>query len=168
MEEKDWCEEFNKEIEEKINEVRKQDISEENIDYLFRLVDIHKDIANEKYWKEKINMNYRYGAYNDYGARGVPGTGRGYRESGSFGRRGVPGSGRSRYRGEEMLDEMYQAYNDYNDGANYGDYGTQESMQKIEVMGDALVDFVEHIKKTVKSPEEREIIDRKIQELSRM
>ena len=114
-----------------------------------------------------------YNDYNDgsYGRRGVRGTGpySRYRDGGSsYGRRGVPGTGRGRYRGEDMMDEMYRAYNDYMDSSEYGNYGTSESMQKIEIMADSLIDFIHHIKKEAKTPEEKQLIDEKLQEIGRM
>lgn len=108
--------------------------------------------------------NYEeYDGYNEggYGRRGVPGTGRGRYREGNY-------SARGRYRGEDMLDEAYNAYRAYNEGAEYGNYGTQESMQKIEIMADSLMDFVEHIMKTAKTPEEKQLIQRKIKEMSQM
>lgn len=170
--EKDWCKEITEQVEKQLEDIAKEKVNPSNIEYLYRLVDIHKDLANENYWKEKINMyNEGYGRYNEgYSARGVPGTGRGrYREgSSSYGRRGVPGSGRGRYRGEDLMSEMYQAYNDYMDGQEYGEYGTSESMMKIEIMADSLMDFVKHLKKEAKSPEEKQLIQEKLQELGRM
>lgn len=50
-------EELQKELlektEKKIKELIKDDIKRENIDYIYKLEDIHKDIMNEKYWKKK-------------------------------------------------------------------------------------------------------------------
>ena len=41
-------------VESKINElVNVQGVKKENVDYLYKLVDIHKDLKNEKYWKVK-------------------------------------------------------------------------------------------------------------------
>ena len=155
------------EVEKIIKQIVENGLLTENIELLYKLIDIHKDIENEKYWKEKEeNMMYR--DYDNYGGgRSRDSRGR-YMESGSYGRRGVPGTGRGRYRGEEMMDEMYRAYNDYMDSAEYGNYGTNESMMKIEIMADSLMDFVEHLRKEAKTPEERQLIDQKLQELSRM
>lgn len=159
-------------IEEQIKKISEQQVQQGNVEYLYKLMDIHKDIKNELYWKEKIENMYNEYGRGSYGRRGVRGSGRGryreynaggnYREN--YGRRGVD----SRYRGEEAMDGMYQAYNDYMDDAEYGNYGTNESMEKIEIMADSLMDFVEHIKKAVKTPEEKQLIDKKIQELSNM
>lgn len=174
-EKKDWCKEITTQVEKQLEEIANEKVSVENVDYLYRLVDIHKDLKNEDYWKEKIDMyregygNYSgYGNYDGYGARGVPGSGRRSYREGSYGRRGVKGTGRGRYRGEEMLEEMKETYNDYMDDQEYGNYGTSESMMKIEVMAESLIDFVEHLKKEAKSPEEKQLIQQKLKELGRM
>ena len=50
-----------------INNIIEDGIQVDEIDTLGKLVDIHKDLANEDYWqdkKEAINMRYRnYGEY---------------------------------------------------------------------------------------------------------
>lgn len=41
-------------VENKINElVNTEGVKKENVDYLYKLVDIHKDLKNENYWKVK-------------------------------------------------------------------------------------------------------------------
>jgi len=41
-------------VENKINElVNTEGVKIENVDYLYKLVDIHKDLKNENYWKVK-------------------------------------------------------------------------------------------------------------------
>lgn len=32
-------------------------VKQDNVDYLYKLVDIHKDIKNEEYWKKKEEKN---------------------------------------------------------------------------------------------------------------
>ena len=121
-EEKTFQDEIKEKAEQAIKTVTEQGINNNNIDFLYKAVDIHKDLCNEKYWKAKEEY-YMYGNYDDmsYGRRGVKGTGRGrYRDGGSYGRRGVPGTGRGRYRGEEMLDEMSYHYGNYHNSGNYG------------------------------------------------
>lgn len=107
--------------EQAIKTVAEQGLNNNNIDFLYKAVDIHKDLCNENYWKAKEEY-YMYGNYDDmnYGRRGVRGTGRGRYSEGSYGRRGVPGTGRGRYRGEEMLDEMSYHYGNYHNSGNYG------------------------------------------------
>lgn len=156
--EQTWCEEIIKETEIQIESIKNEHINVNNIDYLYKLVDIHKDLKNEEYWKEKIeSMKYRYGNYGNYGNYGR----RNYRESNNYGEYGARGN----YRGEEALDGVYEAYRAYSESGNYG---TQDNMQKIEMMTDSLMDFVNHVKKIAKTPEERQFIDRKVQELSEM
>lgn len=53
MEEKEMKEKLKKEIEAKICNVLDAGIQNNNIDVLGKLVDIHKDLANEKYWEDK-------------------------------------------------------------------------------------------------------------------
>lgn len=127
MEEKpeELSKKINTQIEKIIECILTDEIQPANIDYLGKLVDIHKDIKNEEYWKEKEEiMRYRdYGNYNDnsyngygdnsYGRRDVPGTGRGKYRDGNYGKRG-------NYRGEEMLDEMSYHYGNYHDSNSYG------------------------------------------------
>lgn len=62
MEEKEMekkFEELEKQINEKICNVLEVGIQNNNIDILGKLIDMHKDLANEKYWKKKEEM------YND-------------------------------------------------------------------------------------------------------
>lgn len=100
MEEKNWCEETLKIVESQIGDINNSGIVASNIDYLYKLVDIHKDLSNEKYWKEKIDNMYR--EYNDnYGRKRRDGRGR--YMTGEYGRRGID----SRYRGEDFIDDMY-------------------------------------------------------------
>ena len=40
------------ETEKKIEEVMQQGLQPNNIDMIYSLVDIHKDLANEEYWKK--------------------------------------------------------------------------------------------------------------------
>lgn len=117
----------------------KEGLDVSNIDFVSKITDIHKDMSNEEYWKEKINMMYKNYSEGSFGRRGVPGTGRrsyregGYSEGGySYGRRGVPGSGRRSYRGEEALEDMQYHYGNYSEGATYGhDIDSEKSFHKM-------------------------------------
>ena len=52
-------------VEKIISDMGERELEPNDIDMLGKLVDIHKDIANEEYWKEKLEM--RYGNYRrDY------------------------------------------------------------------------------------------------------
>ncbi|WP_298061784.1 hypothetical protein [uncultured Rikenella sp.] len=173
--EKDLICKVNEQVEKSIEEIIDSGVTPTNLDNLGKLVDIHKDLKNEEYWKAKEENFMRYGNYgrDSYGEYGEDSYGRRSRDSrgrymDSYGRRGVKGTGRGRYRGEELMDEMYDAYNDYMDSNEYGNYGTSENMQKIEIMADSLMDFIHHIKKEAKTPEEKQLIDEKLKEIGRM
>lgn len=156
-------------IDKKLEELSKQEITTQNIDNLYKLVDIHKDIANEEYWKEDI-MRYRnYNAggnydneYGDeYGRRGVSGTGRRYR--GNYGARGVD----AKYRGEEIMDDMYGAYQEYNDSKEM--YGAdKETMESFKYMIKSFKDYYKHLKENASSQEEIQILKQAIDEMARM
>ena len=118
------------EVEKLIKQVTESGLQVANVELLYKLIDIHKDIENEKYWKEKEeNMMYR--DYDNYGGgRSRDSRGR-YTES--YGRRGVPGTGRGRYRGYDMIEEMGEHYGDYSEGRDtYGnDRETEKSFDKM-------------------------------------
>lgn len=160
---------LSKEIETKLEQMLNEGFNNENIDKMYKLVDIHKDIKNEEYWKEKI-MRYRE-SYNEgsYGRRGVPGTGRGryrdgeYSAGGNYGRRGVD----SRYRGEDIMDDMYQAYQEYSDGKEM--YGADnKTMESFEYMLKAFKDYYKHLKKEASSQEEVQMLEQTAREISNM
>lgn len=130
--EKKLTEQLKEKVEEQLKKVVEQGVTASNVDFTYKLVDIHKDLANEEYWKikeEKYMRGYGEGYNEGYGRRGVPGTGR-YR--GEYGRRGVPGSGRGRYRGEDAMMEMQEAYEEYNEASEYGaENGMVKSVEGI-------------------------------------
>lgn len=117
-----------------------------------------------------------YGNYNgygneydmeNYGRRGVPGTGR----ERSYSRRGVPGTGR-RYRGEEMLEEAMDRYEEYSEGreeAMSGNYGAQkDSMKALEYMLKSVVEFIGMLKQDASSQEEIDLIQKYSRKISEM
>lgn len=119
------------EVEKLIKQVTESGLQVANVELLYKLIDIHKDINNEEYWKKKEeNMMYR--DYDNYsGGRSRDSRGR-YMDS-SYGRRGVPGTGRGRYRGYDMIEEMSEHYGNYSEGRdNYGnDRETEKSFDKM-------------------------------------
>lgn len=148
------------ETEKLIKNILEQGINENNLDYLYKVVDIHKDISNEEYWKQKEENLSMYGNYgrDSYGE---------YSEGGSYGRRGVPGSGRGRYRGEEMMDEMAYHYGNYTEGRdNYG--ADQETMKSFKYMLKAFKDYYKHLKEEASSQEEVQMLEDVAREISQM
>ena len=175
--EKNLQEKVKEETEKIIKKIVDEGIQSENIDILYKTIDIHKDIANEEYWqtkKEDMNMRYKaygeYGEYSEggnYGRRGVPGTGRGRYNEGSYGRRGVPGSGRGRYRGEEMMEEMMYHYGNYNEGREQ--YGADEdTMKSFKYMLKSFKDYYKHLKQEASSQQEVQMLEDVAREMLEM
>lgn len=167
---KDWCIEIKEQVEKQLEEIANEKVSTSNVDYLYRLVDIHKDLENENYWKEKIKMygnrySRDFSGYGEgsYGRRGVKGTGRYSRYRG--------GRGSGRYRGEEAIDEMYMNYGDYNEANqsyNEGNYGAEGGMKEsAEGIMENIYEIVEELKDTG-SPEVMQVIKKYSKKISEM
>jgi len=133
-----------------IEKCGKVELDSVDIDYLFKVVDVYKDL------KEVECMNNNYGNYGDY------------REYNEYGRRGVD----SRYRASKYMDGMrgsYEAYEDYRGEYNRGNYGAKEDgLKELEYMLHALVKFAKTIKEEATSPEEQEIVRRHFMKISEM
>ena len=168
----EMIEKTNEQVVEKINSLLKDGIKQTNVDYLYKLVDIHKDLANEEYWdkmKEEDDMRYRgysgenYNEEGSYGRRRRDSKGR-YME-GSYGRRG-------NHRGHEMIDEMQEHYGNYSEGKESyerGNYGAkQDTIKSLEYMLESVVDFIEMLKKDATSQEEVQLIKEYTKQISEM
>ena len=170
--EKELKERLEKELENQIGIIVEDGFGYENLDKLGKLVDIHKDLANEEYWKKKEEvMDVRYRGYDEeygtYGRRRRDSRGRYMERGGSRG-----GSRGGNYRGEEMLDEMNEHYSRYSEGKedmNMGNYGAHSStMKSLDYMLQSVVDFIEMLKKDASSQEEVELIQKYTREISEM
>lgn len=175
MEEKNIIEKVKKETEKVIEQILNQGIEENNLDVLYKLVDIHKDIANEEYWqkkKEETDMRYRAYGNDGYGRNS-------YGEGESYGRRSRDSRGRytargydSKYRGHEMMDDMYGNYEAYAEGREQygrGNYGAKEdTMMSLEYMLESMVNFVEMLKEDASSQEEVNLIKKYTKKISEM
>lgn len=140
-----------------LEKITNESVSSSNLETLYKIVDIQKDIEQIKQLKEGNDMRYNdYEDYGNYGARGVPGTGR-YR--GNYGRRGVPGSGRGRYRGEEAIDNMAYHYGNYHESGNYG--AKEDSAYK---MTEAFKEFGYAIAEELE-PNEKQMFKQAMQEI---
>lgn len=161
-------------VEDKIQEILvKNGITSENVDYLGKLMDIHKDLQEEECLKKKEELEMRYSEYDEanYGRRGVPGTGRGRYREGAYGRRGVPGTGRGRYRGNYAMDEMMENYENYSEASEEsmrGNYGAEGEMVKsIEGIMKNIYEIVEELSET-EVPEVEHIIKKYAKKISEM
>lgn len=166
--EQEWCEKTLSEVEKQVEIINKEGIQPSTIDYLGKLIDIHKDLSNEKYWKEKIQMRYRYGNYGEdsYGRRRRDSRGR-YTEGG-YGRRGY-----GAYSGEEALEEMFQGYGEYSENREQynesGSYGAKEdTKQSLKQMLKSTEDFMGMLMEEASSQEEIQMIKKTAKKISEM
>lgn len=153
------------EVEKLIKIATENGLQASNVQLLYQLIDIHKDIENEKYWKNKEEaMRYMR---DDYGIEDY----RGGRSRDSQGR--FMGDRRmTSYRGQRVLDEMYNGYRNYNDGKeeyNRGNYGARnETMKSLEGMLESVTDFIEMLQNDASSQEEVDMIKHYTRKISEM
>lgn len=153
------------EVEKLIKAATENGLQASNVQLLYQLIDIHKDIENEKYWENKEEaMRYMR---DDYGTEDY----RGGRSRDSQGR--FMGDRRSTsYRGQRVLDEMYNGYRNYNDGKeeyNRGNYGARnETMKSLEYMLESVTDFIEMLQNDASSQEEVDMIKHYTRKISEM
>ena len=153
------------EVERIIKQITENGLQTANVELLYKLIDVHKDIENENYWKEKENM-YRGRDYFMDDSYGRQRDSRG-RYMDSYGRRGVPGSGRRRYRGEEMIDEMSKHYGDYNEGREtYGN--DRETEKSFDKMLQSLEDFTYLLMQEADSQDKIEKVRKTARKISEM
>lgn len=150
-------------VDEKLENIIEQGVQGSNLDVLGKLVDIKKDLEEIKCYEEKGGDDMRYRDGNEYGRRGVPGTGRGRRRS--YSRRG-------NYRGEEMIDEMYGAYQEYSEGSEEygnGNYEAKDAtMESLEYMLESVVEFIKMLKNEANSQEEIKLIKKYTEKIANM
>ena len=165
VEEQDTMQSLKELVEAELREIVNTGIQQENLDNLDKLIDIHKDIENEEYWKEKKEV-YRM-RYYDENRYGDDRYGDDYRMDRSYGRRGrpmnAPRDSRGRYRGpEEKMHEMMEYYGDYtvaSDAASRGNYGAEEdSMKSLDSMLRCVVIFMDMLEENADSQEEAQMI----------
>lgn len=133
-------------IQQQIECITNEGIQIGNIDYLGKLIDIHKDLANEDYWnvKEESIMNYRENNYGNYGKRG------------------------RRYRGEDMIEDMHDGYQEYYENASRYGGESRNTMQSLDCMLRSMHDFIKMLKREASSQDEIDLIQeysRKISEI---
>ena len=174
-EEKNVLDKVTEEVDKSIKRIMEQGVQTNNIDFLYKMIDVKKDIAEiEKEEQEMMYSNYgNYGrdSYGEYegnysGGRRRDSRGR-YMEGGSYGRRGVKGTGRGRYRGEEMMDEMAYHYGNYNEGREQ--YGAdEETMKSFKYMLKSFKDYYKHLKEEASSQQEVKMLEDVAREISEM
>lgn len=159
-------------IKEQLKEITKGILEEgiqnnNNLEHIYKIVDIEKDLYEIEEAKEKMRYGRYEGSYgrDSYG-RGSYGYGEGYGEynrSGSYGRRGYD----SKYRGEDQLNEMHDNYARYMD--NRERYGASEETDKsFHYMVKALEDFIMVLKEEAETPEQRQQLMQSLQKSMQM
>lgn len=129
-----------------IEEILKEDLNSNNLENLYKLIDIYKDA------KEVESMNYgNYNGYGNYGNYGRGNYGESYGNYGNYGRRGVD----ARYRGDEELDRMAGEYGRYQESRNR--YGAgQETDKSFHYMVKSLEDFIKVLHEEATTPEQKQ------------
>lgn len=168
-------EQVKQESEKVIKSILEKGIKMENVDFLYKMVDIYKDISNIDYWdakKEDMDMRYKaYGrdSYNEgsYGKYEDNRFGRRMRDS-----RGRYMGGHNEYRNEDTMRTLmssYRAYTDSKDAYEEGSYGAKEdSMISLDYMLQSVVDFMHMLKKDADSQEEMDLIKHYSKKISEM
>lgn len=148
-------EKVSKLTEETIERTIKDGLTTSNLDIVYKLVDIYKDI------KEVENMNY--GEYNGRG----PGHGsygeynRGYGEYGNYGNYGRRGYD-SKYRGHDSIDRMSNEYGRYME--NRERYGANEDTDRsFHYMVKALEDFIKVLHEEAETPQQKQQLTQALQ-----
>ena len=149
------------EVEKLIKQVTESGLQVANVELLYKLIDIHKDINNEEYWKKKEeNMMYR--DYDNYsGGRSRDSRGR-YMDS--YGR--YTTSRKENYRGHEMINDIDDNYGRYNEAKTYGDRGS--STKSLEYMLESIVCFVEMLQEDATNQDEMDLIRKYTRKISEM
>lgn len=155
-------------VKEKIQHIIDEDINTNNLEHLYKLIDIYKDA------KEVESMNYgnyygrrpgydSYGNYNEY-REGYNEYGRGYGNyNENYGRRGVD----SKYRGYGHLDRMAEEYGRYSYGRER--YGANEDTKKsLKYMLESMEDFARMLREEAQSQDEVEMIRQTAQRIAQM
>lgn len=167
-EKQDFHEKVIKSTEEAIESLVEDGIQPSDVEMLDKLVDIHKDICEEKYWKRKENMYMNYGNYGNYGnynrgnynAYGEYNRGYGEYNDGydAYGRRGRD----ARYRGDDEIDRMAGEYERYQESRNR--YGAGEETDKsFHYMVKALEDFIKVLHEEANSQQQKQMLNETLQ-----
>lgn len=156
--EKEIPQKVNMEVETKIQNLLEKGINEDNLDLLYKLVDIHKDMKNEEYWEVKKMKYYDEYDMDSYGRRRRDSRGR-Y----MGGRRTDAGM----HRGHEMLEDMQEHYGNYSEGKRM--YGNDhDTLKSFKYMLKSFKDYYKHLKHEASSQEEVELLEETAREMLEM
>lgn len=176
-------------IKKELTEIEGKGINASNLELISKLADIYKDLGEIKKMEEGGQEMPEYSAYREggygygrgggynergYGAGGGggynAGRGGGYNEGGyndgGYGRRG--GGRYSRMR--DHMDRMMEGMDQYEYGKERYMHGGDESrvMEGLEKLMYAMCMFVESAMDFAETPEEKEVIRKHVQKISRL
>lgn len=144
--------------EKSIKKILDEGITTNNLDHLYKLVDIYKDA------KEVESMNYgeyggRRAGYDSYGRDNYGNYGNyGEYGRGNYGRRGYD----MKYRGDDSLDRMHGEYGRYMESKER--YGAGEETDKsYHYMVKALEDFIMVLKQEAETPQQKQKLNEVLQ-----
>lgn len=157
----------NEKIKEQLKDIKKGILEEgiqnnNNLEHIYKIVDIEKDLCEIEEAKEKMRYGRYDGSYgrDSYG-RDSYGYGEGYREynrGGGYGRRGYD----TKYRGDDSLNEMHEQYGKYNDSRER--YGASEETDKsFHYMVKALEDFIKVLYEEAETESQRQMLRETLQ-----
>ena len=137
---------------ESINKILDEGLNTQNVELLYKLVDIYKDV------KEVKNMNQgeygRRAGYDSYGREVYRNYGDGsYGEygRGRYSRQGYD----TKYRGEDELDRMAGEYGRYQETRNRYGHG-EESEKSFHYMIKSLEDFIKVLYEEAETPQQKQ------------
>lgn len=125
----------------KLEQLNQNEINENNLMHIDKLVDIYKDIK-----EVECMYNGNYGYYSGRDVRYNRGN-----DYGEYGRRGYD----MKYRGDESLDRMAGEYGRYQESkSRYG--ASEETDKSFHYMVKALEDFIMVLKEEADTPEQKQ------------
>ncbi len=140
-------------VKEKLKQLNENEINENSLMHIDKLVDIYKDIKEVECmysgYGNYSGRDMRYNRGNDYGEYG--------REM--YGRRGYD----RRYRGDDELDRMSGEYGRYQESRSYG-HG-DESDKAFYHMVEAYKDFGKVIFEEAETPQQKQMLKNAIQSM---
>ena len=153
-----------------LKQFSKDELDSNDLDIMYKLVDIIKDLENIDYWNcKKEVMTMRYRNYGDYSEGGYGNNYGRDRYGNNYGRERY---GRSYSEGEEMLDTMKESYGAYSESMSAysrGNYGAgQEGMKALEDAMEIFTEFAHKMIQEADSPEAKQIIKKHLRKISQM
>jgi len=160
--------ELEKKVDEKIKEIVDDEITPNNLEYLYKLRKIkHMVKEDENMYGNYGNYNGRragydsygnYGEYGNYGNYGYGNYGDGSYGRGNYGRRGYD----AKYRGDEEIDRMIGEYGRYQESRDR--YGASEETDKsFHYMVKALEDFIKVLNEEAETPQQKQMLKETLQ-----